>query len=118
MTINFRNPVKNGSPPPPHTFTRSEIKEAAHLMRSYIEKYIGELWELKSDSQYLGVSWDCESPLTFDQGLWTLCQSARQRGAKRGAGRIDAVNVATILRFTLIYDFAGIIPSGTIEEIK
>lgn len=87
-----------------HTFTRMEIYEAEHLFAKYLKRYFGEVWRIPSDGQYSGVSWDCTSPLLFDTGLWQICQTARHKGALRGAGRIERLKQDTILRFILFYE--------------
>lgn len=87
-----------------HTFTRSDIYQAKHFFSEAIKKYFGEVWNIKSDGEYKGVSWDCTSPLTFDMGIWNLCQMAKHKGAQRAAGRIEEMEQRSVLRFILFYE--------------
>ncbi len=87
-----------------HTFSRSEIKLAAHLLEKEIIKNFGEVWKIKSDGEYKGKSWDCRSVIAFDGGIWRLVQSVRHLDATRAAGRIETHDVGTMLRFIVFYD--------------
>lgn len=87
-----------------YTFTRSDIHKAEHYFAQAIKKYFGEVWRIKSDGNYKGISWDCASPLTLDMGIWTLCQSAIHKDAKRAAGRIETHQQNTILKFIILYE--------------
>lgn len=87
-----------------HTFTKSEIKLAADLFERRIKATWGEVWKIKSDGEYKGMAWDCESPLLFDTGIWQLCQRAKHSGARRAAGRIETREAGDILRFILFYE--------------
>lgn len=87
-----------------HTFTRSEIKLAQHIFENSIKKYFGEVWQIKSDGEYIGKSWDCRSVIAIDPGVWRLCQAAVHAGAIRAAGRIEAKEAGTVLRFIILYN--------------
>lgn len=87
-----------------HTFTKSEIRLAVHLLEEAIKKYFGEVWSIKSDGEYKGVTWECRSPIAFDAGIWRLCQAARHRDATRAAGRIDVKDGGDMLLFTILYN--------------
>jgi hypothetical protein len=87
-----------------HKFTRTEIKLALELLTKAIKKHFGEVWQIKSDGEYKGVTWDCRSPLLFDSGVWYLCQQAKHRGAFRAAGRIESRDTGHMLRFTIFYN--------------
>jgi hypothetical protein len=96
-----------------HTFSRSEFREAEHMFAEYIKRYFGEVWQIKSDGQYLAKSWDCTSMLLLPMGLWHLCQAVKHTGAVRAAGKLESVRVNTILRFTMAYE--SVISSGEIN---
>ncbi len=91
----------------PHTFTRSEIRQAEHEFAVMIKKHFGEVWRIKSDGEYKGVTWECRSMITLDAGLWRLCRAAIHRGAIRAAGRIDVKDAGDMLLFTIYYSTEG-----------
>lgn len=92
------------SSPNSHTFTRSEINLAKDIFEKSIKRYFGEIWQIKSDGEYIGKSWDCKSVIAFDPGVWRLCQAAIHAGATRAAGRIETKEAGTVLRFIIFYN--------------
>ena len=98
------NPTALNGVLPRHQFSKSDIRLAAHLFESAIKKYYGEVWQIKSDGEYKGVSWDCINPLHFDRGIWLLCQRAKHRGAFRAAGEIETRDSGYVLRFMLFFN--------------
>lgn len=88
---------------PGHKFTRKEIREAEHDFAENIKRYFGSVWRIPWNGEYIGVSWDCHSPLSTYGGLWRLCQEAIHKGARRAAGRIEVREAGEVLRFILFY---------------
>lgn len=87
-----------------HTFSRSDIRLAAHLFEKEIKKIFGDIWKLKSDTECIGKSWDCRSMIAVDPGLWRLCQAARHAGATRAAPKLETRDGGTCLRFIIFYN--------------
>jgi len=92
-----------------HTFTRSELVEARDILVTGIKRYIGDLWNIKSDGEYAGCTWECTSPLLFDLGVWRLCQQVVHKGARRAYGKVEIVDSGSKIMFTVLFDKNSII---------
>lgn len=84
-----------------HHFTQSEINEAKHELGASIRRYFGEVWTLPETGRYEGVTWDCRSPLLFDQGIWMLTMRAKFKGTGKASGRIEVLDTGHLLRFMI-----------------
>lgn len=88
----------------PHYFSRAEIKQAEHDFAEAIKRYFGEVWRIKSDGEYKGVTWDCTHPVSVLGGVWRLCQAAKHKGAERAAGKLELRDSGHLLRFIIFYE--------------
>lgn len=87
-----------------HHFSKLEIAQAKHELDAMIKNYIGDLWQLKSDSVCVGKSWECRSMIALDAGLWRLCQAAVHAGAKRALGVVEEKDSGHMLLIKVFYE--------------